>query len=158
MPGRLAGKVVLVSGAAGGKGLALGRTLSREGARIIMSDVKEDAVARNAAEFSPDVVRSIPLDVSKEDEWAEAVAFTTETYGRMDVLVNSARKISRDNLETCPIESWKEQFAVNLDGALLGIRHALPALRASGAGSIVNVVSISAVEPFLAGSLPQARQ
>ena len=149
MSGRLAGKVVLVSGAGGGKGLALARTLSREGARLVIGDVNEEGGERNAAEFGPDVARFFRLDVTQEADWSAATAFVCDTYGKLDVLVNSARIHTRNpDLATTSLQSWREQTAVNFDGAFLGMKHALPVMRASGGGSIVNVVSISAVAPF----------
>jgi NAD(P)-dependent dehydrogenase (short-subunit alcohol dehydrogenase family) len=149
MTGRLAGKVVLVTGAGGGKGLALARVLSGEGARLVIGDVNEEGGQRNAAEFGPDVVRFIRLDVTQEADWGAAMAFVRESYGKLDVLVNSARIHTRNpDLATTSLESWREQTAVNLDGAFLGMKHALPLMRAGGGGSIVNVVSLSAVAPF----------
>jgi NAD(P)-dependent dehydrogenase (short-subunit alcohol dehydrogenase family) len=148
MTGRLIGKVALVTGAGGTKGLALARVLSGEGARVVITDVNEAGGQRNAAGFDSDDVRFIRLDVTQGADWAAAMAFVRDTYGKLDVLVNSARTHTRNpDLATTSLESWREQIAVNLDGAFLGIKHALPLMRAGG-GSIVNVVSLSAVTPF----------
>jgi 3(or 17)beta-hydroxysteroid dehydrogenase len=149
MTGRLADKVALISGAGGTKGLALARVLVREGARVVVTDVNEEGGRRNAAEFEEGLVRFIRLDVTQEADWAAATALVRDTYGRLDVLVNSARIHTRNpDLATISLQDWREQTAVNLDGAYLGIKHTLPLMRAGGGGSIVNVVSLSAVAPF----------
>lgn len=149
MTGRLEGKVAVVSGAGGGKGLALARVLSREGARLVITDIDEEGGKRNVAEVGPDVANFVRLDVTSEEDWRAATEFACDTYGQIDILVNSARIHTRQpDLTATSLQSWREQTAVNLDGAFLGMKHVLPSMRANGAGSIVNVVSLSAVAPF----------
>lgn len=149
MTGRLSGKVALVSGAAGEKGLALVRVLSNEGARIVIGDINKDGVERNAAEFDSKEVTPVRLDVTVEADWVAATTLALDTYGSLDLLVNTARiKPRQPDLAKVSLSSWRAQTAVILDGAFLGMKHALPHMRAAGGGSIVNVVSIGAVAPL----------
>ena len=148
MTERLAGKVALVTGGGGGKGLALARTLTREGARVVITDIEEEGGLANAS-ATGQTAEFLRLDVTNEANWEDVVAQTLRRHGRIDVLVNSARIHTRNaDLAVTTLDSWREQVAVNLDGAFLGIKHALGPMRAGGGGTIVNVVSLSAVAPF----------
>jgi NAD(P)-dependent dehydrogenase (short-subunit alcohol dehydrogenase family) len=148
MAGQLVGKVVLVSGAGGTKGLALAKILSVEGARLLLTDINEEGLRRNAAEFESDAVRFTRLDVTRESDWAAAMDYAKATFGRLDVLVYSTRAWTRNpDLASTSLEGWREQVAVNLDGAFLGMKHAIPLMHACGGGSIVTVVSLSGVTP-----------
>jgi NAD(P)-dependent dehydrogenase (short-subunit alcohol dehydrogenase family) len=148
MTGQLEGKVALLTGAAGGKGLALAELFVREGARVILTDIEEEGGQSNAAGIGKGSA-FIRLDVTNEDDWKAVVGRVVQEYGRIDVLVNSARIHTRNSdLATMTLDDWREQTAVNLDGTFLGTKHCLPAMRAAGGGAIVNVVSVSAVAPF----------
>lgn len=148
MSKKLAGKVALITGAGGGKGLALTKVLVREGAHVIITDVDVEGGRSNALAVAG-ACEFIPLDVTKEDAWQAAVELLLRSHGRLDLLVNSARVHTRnDDLAETSLEEWRGQIAVNLDGTFLGMKHCLPLMRSSGGGSIVNVISISAVAPF----------
>jgi NAD(P)-dependent dehydrogenase (short-subunit alcohol dehydrogenase family) len=145
---KLTGKVALITGAGGGKGLALAKLLTAEGARVIITDVEEEGGRANAA-AAGERCEFVPLDVTSSDDWQNAVAHVQGVHRRLDILVNSARIHTRNpDLSTTSLEDWRAQTAVNLDGAFLGMKHCLPLMRSSGGGSIVNVVSLSAVAPF----------
>ena len=144
----LAGNVVLVTGGGGTKGLKLAERLTSDGAEVILSDI-DLAGARSNASALGTRVRAVGLDVTDEKAWTAAVGQIERDHGRLDILVNSARIHTRNSdLAATSLESWRSQLSVNLDGAFLGIKHCLPLLRKSGAGSIINVVSLSAVAPF----------
>lgn len=148
MTGLLEGKVALVTGAGGGKGLALVKLFVREGARVIITDIEEQG-GRSNVTAAGEAAEFLRLDVTREDDWAVVVDQILNDYQRLDVLVNSARFHTRSaDLATITLDHWREQTAVNLDGAFLGMKHCLPAMRKCGGGAIVNVVSLSAVAPF----------
>jgi NAD(P)-dependent dehydrogenase (short-subunit alcohol dehydrogenase family) len=148
MAGMTDGKIALITGAGGGKGLALAKLLLREGVQVVITDENE-AGARANAEALGERAAYYKLDVTNEDDWAALVERISSAHGRLDILVNSARIHSRNSdLATTSLETWRAQTAVNLDGAFLGMKYCLPLLRAGGGGSIVNVVSLSAVAPF----------
>jgi NAD(P)-dependent dehydrogenase (short-subunit alcohol dehydrogenase family) len=148
MNGKLTGKVVLVTGGGGGKGLALAKALIRQGAHVVITDINDDGGTANAVAVGQGG-EYLHLDVTDEANWIEVVATILRRHGKLDVLVNSARIHTRNNdLATTSLESWRAQLAVNLDGAFLGIKHCLYPMRSGSGGAIVNVVSVSAIAPF----------
>jgi 3alpha(or 20beta)-hydroxysteroid dehydrogenase len=131
--GRVEGKVVVVTGAAGGQGEAEAQLLAREGATVIATDVQE----------SPDVRR---LDVSSAEDWAELGAWLGQEYGRVDGLVNNAGITERGRLQAIGRDEWERVLAVNLTGTLLGIQAVSPLMTAGG--SIVNVSSVAGITGY----------
>ncbi|WP_164008599.1 glucose 1-dehydrogenase [Pyxidicoccus trucidator] len=143
---RVEGKVALITGGAGGLGSAAARMLAREGARVVVTDRKEreqDGQAV-AASLGDGVGLFLPLDVTKEDDWAKAMERTLAHFGRLDVLVNNAGMGIPKDIESLSLEEWRLVHAVNLDGVFLGCKHAIRAMRQCGAkGSIINVSSVA---------------
>jgi 3alpha(or 20beta)-hydroxysteroid dehydrogenase len=136
--GRTDGKVVVVTGAAGGQGAAEARALSAEGATVIATDLAApDLVMRDRA--TPIVAR--PLDVTDEAAWSELAESLRERYGRVDGLVNNAGIALRLRLDEITLADLDRVMAINVHGALLGIQ-ALAPLMPPG-GSIVNVSSVA---------------
>lgn len=143
MPGRLAGKVVLITGAARGQGEAAARICAREGASVVLGDVRAEqgaAVARDIGERA----RFVTLDVTSETDWDRAVQVATTEFGALHCLLNNAGIFLPEPLAQTSIEIWNRVVAVNQTGPYLGMRAAVPAMRRSGGGSIVNVSSILA--------------
>ena len=140
---RLEGKVALISGAARGQGETEARLFAQEGASVVLGDVLEsegEAAAAAIRESGGDA-RFVALDVTSEDAWVSAVRFTVETFGRLDVLVNNAAIYARTLIVDTDIEEWRRIMDVNTTGVFLGTKHAVPAMRESGGGSIVNISS-----------------
>ncbi len=140
--GRVQGKVALVTGGAGGLGAATVRMLAREGARVAVCDLADEAGEALAKEVGGDYHR---LDVSSEAAWKSVVETVVAKHGAIDVLVNLAGiegDISASSPETTSLAEWRKVMAVNLDGTFLGCREILPVMKRKGAGSIVNVSSI----------------
>jgi 3alpha(or 20beta)-hydroxysteroid dehydrogenase len=138
---RVDGKVALLTGAARGQGEAEARLLVAEGARVVITDVLDDVGTAVAADIG-DAARYEHLDVRRLEEWERAVARTVEAFGRLDVLVNNAGIIKTGSIEELPVEEYLEVFAVNQLGCFLGMKAAIPAMRASGGGSIINISSV----------------
>ena len=141
---RLAGKVALISGAAGGMGAEEARLFAREGAKVIIADLLEDEGRQVEADIrgSGGEAVFVPLDVTREDDWEQAVGTAVQRFGKLDVLVNNAGLSSTsvdDPLETA---GWHSIMQVNTTGVFLGTRFAIPAMQAGGSGSIVNISSI----------------
>lgn len=129
-PKRLLGKVVVVTGAAGGQGAAEATALTREGARVIATDVMEGPGCRR-------------LDVTSEQDWARLAAELRESYGQVHGLVNNAGVTWRARIDDVRPEDMARVHAVNVTGPLLGIQHLVPLMRAGA--SIVNVGSSAAL-------------
>ncbi len=144
MSGRLDGKVALITGGARGQGAAHARRLAEEGARVIAGDVLDADGEATVAKLRADglAVDYLHLDVTSPTEWARAVDSATERHGGLDVLVNNAGIIHVNPLLEETLEDWNQLLAVNVTGVLLGMQAAIPALRARGGGSIVNISSI----------------
>ncbi|MEJ0040917.1 MAG: SDR family oxidoreductase [Rhizomicrobium sp.] len=92
-------------------------------------------------------------DVASEDAWESVVAAVEAKFGRLDILVNNAGIAIAGSVLTMTLADWRRQTAINLDGVFLGVKHALPLMRASGGGSIVNISSLAGLKgsPTLAG-------
>jgi NAD(P)-dependent dehydrogenase (short-subunit alcohol dehydrogenase family) len=142
---RLAGKVALVTGGASGMGRSEATIFAREGARVVVGDVLEAEGKETAAAIAAagGQARFQRLDVTREADWQEAVRATVAAFGKLDVLVNNAGisgSIAPDEFDTA---AWDTLMAVNAKGVFLGMKHAAPAMRQAGGGSIVNISSIS---------------
>ncbi|MGE0725046.1 MAG: SDR family NAD(P)-dependent oxidoreductase [Alphaproteobacteria bacterium] len=149
--GRLDGKVAIVTGGAGGIGAATGELFCREGARVALVDVDAAALAVVAARIrervAGAVVLTIERDVGEEASAAAVVSRTLEACGAIDVLVNNAGIRAYEPLAEARAETWQKILAINLLSYAYLAREALPALRRSGRGAIVNVSSTHAVNP-----------
>lgn len=145
---RLKGKVALVTGAATGLGAAQAQALAKEGARVVLCDLADQEGEKVAAQIrdADGDAHYIHLDVSKEEDWKQAVRFTVERYGKLDVLVNNAGiVIKRVPIEERTVEEWDRVMAVNLRSVFLGTKHAIPEMRRNGGGSIVNISSLAGI-------------
>ena len=144
---RLEGKVAFVTGAAAGIGAAVARRFAAEGAAVALADVREEDGAALSEALGSQGHRTcfVPLDVASESQWAEAVAFATRTLGGPTVLVNNAGIYARRLIEHTSIGQLDRMLAVNVKGVLLGIKAVLPAMRAEGGGSIINLSSIAGI-------------
>jgi NAD(P)-dependent dehydrogenase (short-subunit alcohol dehydrogenase family) len=149
MPGRLVGKVALVTGGARGIGLAVVRTFVAEGARVVFGDLRDDEGAA-AADGMGEAATYIPHDVRDEAQWVRVIDTLLAEHGRLDVLVNNAGITGFEDMRPSPgdpehvsLEQWRAVFATNLEGVLFGCKHAIRAMRPRGTGSIVNVSSRS---------------
>lgn len=139
--GRVEGKVALISGGARNIGEASARMLVAEGAKVVIGDLLDDEGAALAADLG-DAARYVHLDVTSDDDWRAAVAFTVAEFGKLDVLFNNAGIFNGGQLQRYKRELWQQMLDVNLTGAFLGIRASADAMIASGGGSIINTSSI----------------
>ncbi|TAM70872.1 MAG: SDR family oxidoreductase [Chloroflexota bacterium] len=151
----LVGKVAIVTGAARGIGSATAEALAAAGATVILTDVLDDEGPAVVARLQADGHRATyeHLDVSDEAGWAALVARVQADQGRLDVLVNNAGIGTLADVETETAEGWSRTIAVDQTSVWLGMRAAVPAMRASGGGSIVNVSSIFGAVGGFGGSV-----
>ena len=143
--GRLEGKVALISGGARGQGEAEARLFANEGARVVFGDILDTEGEKVEAEINETggEAKYIHLDVTSESEWNAAVKESVNSYGKLDILVNNAGISIGKNVEETTLEEWDLVQDVNSKGVFLGTKAAIPAMRASGGGSIVNISSIA---------------
>ena len=147
MTKRMQGKVALISGAARGQGAAHARRLASEGASVLCTDVLDELGETTAAGIRDkgDDARYLRLDVRLNEDWAAAVAFAEDRWGKLDVLVNNAGIVEIADAQECSDEEWDDIIAVVQTGPFRGTRAAVPALKRAGGGSIVNISSTMAV-------------
>jgi len=146
--GRLAGKVALITGAAGAFGGEMVRRFLLEGAKIVASDTEAMGLAAITAPHG-DAVLTLAADVGCEKDWEKARQLTLERFGRLDILVNNAglsHTGAPQDAEHVSLEQWRAVQRVNVEGTLLGCQMAIRAMRESG-GSIINISSIAALNP-----------
>ncbi|MGD0747306.1 MAG: SDR family NAD(P)-dependent oxidoreductase [Acidimicrobiales bacterium] len=147
--GRLNDRVAIVTGGGGGIGGASARALAREGASVVVVDVDEEAAQRSAASIAGlgGDGAFFRADLAEEAEVADAVAFTTSRFGRLDVLHNNAALTDSDFLtrdtavSELSLDVWERTMAVNLRSQMLTCKHAVPEMVRGGGGSIINMSS-----------------
>ncbi|MFE2239207.1 glucose 1-dehydrogenase [Streptomyces virginiae] len=136
----LSGKVVVITGGARGLGAAAAQAVVDGGGRVLITDVLEAEGAETAARLGG-VARFTRHDVTSEADWAAALEYAVAEFGRIDGLVNNAGIASGQLLEHESVESFRRVVEINLVGVFIGIKTAIPLLRAHGGGSIVNISS-----------------
>jgi 3alpha(or 20beta)-hydroxysteroid dehydrogenase len=143
--GRLDGKVALITGGARGQGESEARIFAREGAKVVIADVLDDLGRALAADIGEDAV-FVHLDVSSEDGWADAISTAESTFGPVSVLVNNAAILLPAAIEETSLADYMAVISVNQVGCFLGMRAVIPAMKAAGVGSIVNISSVDGLQ------------
>ncbi|HEX2890147.1 glucose 1-dehydrogenase [Vineibacter terrae] len=146
MAGRVAGKVVLVTGGGSGIGRATATLLANEGATVVVTDVDRAGGLQTVQQIGG-AASFLPHDVSKDEEWQRVIAEVLAKHGRLNGLVNNAGISGPfpSTFESEDVAQWRRIFAVNVDGVFLGCKHGVPAIRDCGGGSIVNLSSLAAL-------------
>lgn len=156
MTNRLENKVAVITGTAGGIGRATALRFATEGAAIVAADVTEDANAETVAMVAEAGGRAtaVSVDVTDDAQVAHMVATAVSTYGGLDIIFNNAGVMlsGDDDATSTTDEVIDATLAINVKGVILGCRHAIPAMRERGGGSIVNTASFVAT---LGAATPQ---
>ncbi|MGW6571330.1 SDR family NAD(P)-dependent oxidoreductase [Streptomyces sp. NPDC054945] len=137
---QLDGKVVVITGAGRGQGAAEARLCAAAGARVLVTDVREDEGRAVAAELG-DQGLYVRHDVADPASWASVVKEAVRVFGTVSALVNNAALWRTAHVEQQRLEDFEALLRVNLLGPFLGIQAVAPVLRAGGGGSIVNISS-----------------
>jgi NAD(P)-dependent dehydrogenase (short-subunit alcohol dehydrogenase family) len=142
---RLEGKVALISGGARGQGAVEAKLFASEGASVVIGDILDDLGRQVEAEIAESCGNAtyVHLDVTSESQWNDAVSAAVERYGKLDILVNNAGILIRAGVEDTTEEDWDRIMDINAKGVFLGTKAAIPAMRDSGGGSIVNISSVA---------------
>ena len=141
---RLEGKRAIVTGAGAGIGRAIALRLSEEGARVALADLDEQAAESVAGEIEGKTL-ALRTNVTRADEVEALVRSVVEEWGGLDVMVNNAGIGVAATAPETSEEDFDRQMAVNLKGTFFGIKYAVPAMRDSGGGSIINMASVAAL-------------
>ena len=141
--GRLDNKVAIISGAGKGQGAFEAALFAGEGAKVVLADIDIEACTSNVLDIvkTKGIASAIRLDVTSSESWINCIKFTMEKYHSLDILVNNAGIYSKVPIEEASGEEFDLIMSVNLKGVFLGTKYAIPEMRHSGGGSIVNISS-----------------
>tara|TARA_B100001142_G_C14313221_1_gene647441 strand:- start:237 stop:992 length:756 start_codon:yes stop_codon:yes gene_type:complete len=142
MTERLKDKVALITGAAQGLGKEMAKSMMKEGAEVYISDINQNQLDKTVKELS---CFGISLDVTKSEDWENAIDHIKEKSGSLNILINNAGIGNGGDIESTDMDTWKLVHNVNLDSVFLGCKYALPLMRDSGNGSIINISSMSGI-------------
>ena len=143
MSGLLNGKIALVTGGGSGIGAAIARRFTAEGAKIVITGRRKEALEETVAACPKDSVLAFASDVRNPDDAQAMVEATVKFGGKIDVLVNNAGIDPPGTVVDVPIEQWKSVIETNLYGPFYTMRAALPLMIKAGGGSIVNIASLA---------------
>jgi 3(or 17)beta-hydroxysteroid dehydrogenase len=141
---RVEGKVCIITGAASGIGREDALLLAREGAKVVLTDLNEEAGRQVVAEIGSKAL-FIRHDIASESDWQQVIKTTLEHFGRLDVLVNNAAILALGSIEDTTLELWQKVQKINGDGYFLGCKYAIAAMKETGGGSIINMSSVAAL-------------
>ncbi|WP_068615436.1 SDR family NAD(P)-dependent oxidoreductase [Paenibacillus tuaregi] len=143
--GRLADKVVIITGAAMGQGAEEARMFAKEGAKIVATDLQIDQLHAIVQEIKDNGGEAIGVkhNVASEEDWKNVVAQAVEHFGRVNVLVNNAGITTAQGFDQFDMAGWNKILEINLTGTMLGMQAVVPEMRKLGSGSIVNISSIA---------------
>jgi len=143
---------ILVTGGTGGLGSVMVRKFAKEGGRVAIADLDPAAGEQLAADVG-NGARFLPLDVTDEAAWRQALDIVDAELGGLDVVINNAGFFQPNiPLEEMPVKLWRKHFAVNSDGVFLGCKHGILRLKQRGSGAIVNISSSLSIKPHATSS------
>jgi 3(or 17)beta-hydroxysteroid dehydrogenase len=142
--GRVQDKVAVVTGAASGVGKEDAILLAREGARVVLTDLNEEAGRAVAAAIGEQAL-FVRQDISVEDDWKAVIQAAEDKFGGVDVLVNNAAILQYGTIEDTTLEQWQKVQRINSDGYFLGCKHGLLAMKKRKSGSIINMSSLAGI-------------
>lgn len=146
---RLENKVALISGGTRGIGASIARLFAREGAKIVIGDILEEEGHQTETEIigNGGECLFVRLDVTNEADWEQAVGAAISRFGQLDILVNNAGISARGTIEETSEAEWTRTMDINVKGAFLGTKLAVPSMKTGGGGSIVNISSGAGIAP-----------
>lgn len=142
---RLVGKVAVISGGARGMGASEAQLFLDEGAKVVITDVLDEAGKQTAQRLSPDGSRCMFLhhDVTNENDWSSVVAESIAAFGQIDILINNAGIFERGSILDTQLKDFQRTIDINLTGVFLGMKAVAPHMVQRKTGSIVNISSVA---------------
>ncbi|HHO5410717.1 TPA: SDR family oxidoreductase [Staphylococcus aureus] len=142
----LTDKVAVVTGAGSGIGEAIATLLHEEGVKVILAGRNKDKLQNVANQLAQDSVKVVPTDVTKKEEVDELVKIAQQTFGGLDIVINSAGQMLSSKITDYQVDEWDSMIDVNIKGTLYTTQAALPTMLEQSSGHLINIASISGFE------------
>lgn len=142
----LTDKVAVVTGAGSGIGEAIATLLHEEGAKVVLAGRNKEKLQNVANQLSQDNVKVVPTDVTNKEEVDELIKIAEETFGRLDIVINSAGQMLSSKITDYQVDEWDSMIDVNIKGTLYTAQAALPTMLEQSSGHLINISSISGFE------------
>ncbi|HIA6862826.1 TPA: SDR family oxidoreductase [Staphylococcus aureus] len=142
----LTDKVAVVTGAGSGIGEAIATLLHEEGVKVILAGRNKDKLQNVANQLAQDSVKVVPTDVTKKEEVDELIKIAQQTFGGLDIVINSAGQMLSSKITDYQVDEWDSIIDVNIKGTLYTAQAALPTMLEQSSGHLINIASISGFE------------
>lgn len=142
----LTGKIAVVTGAGSGIGEAIATLLHEEGVKVILAGRNKDKLQNVANQLAQDSVKVVPTDVTKKEEVDELIKIAQQTFGGLDIVINSAGQMLSSKITDYQVDEWDSMIDVNIKGTLYTAQAALPTMLEQSSGHLINIASISGFE------------
>ncbi|HEK5880552.1 TPA: SDR family oxidoreductase [Staphylococcus aureus] len=142
----LTDKVAVVTGAGSGIGEAIATLLHEEGVKVILAGRNKDKLQNVANQLAQDSVKVVPTDVTKKEEVDELIKIAQQTFGGLDIVINSAGQMLSSKITDYQVDEWDSMIDVNIKGTLYTAQAALPTMLEQSSGHLINIASISGFE------------
>ena len=142
----LTDKIAVVTGAGSGIGEAIATLLHEEGAKVVLAGRNKDKLQNVANQLAQDSVKVVPTDVTKKEEVDELIKIAQQTFGGLDIVINSAGQMLSSKITDYQVDEWDSMIDVNIKGTLYTTQAALPTMLEQSSGHLINIASISGFE------------
>ena len=142
----LTDKIAVVTGAGSGIGEAIATLLHEEGVKVILAGRNKDKLQNVANQLAQDSVKVVPTDVTKKEEFDELIKIAQQTFGGLDIVINSAGQMLSSKITDYQVDEWDSMIDVNIKGTLYTAQAALPTMLEQSSGHLINIASISGFE------------
>ncbi|HCY1466381.1 TPA: SDR family oxidoreductase [Staphylococcus aureus] len=139
-------KIAVVTGAGSGIGEAIATLLHEEGAKVVLAGRNKDKLQNVANQLAQDSVKVVPTDVTKKEEVDELIKMAQQTFGGLDIVINSAGQMLSSKITDYQVDEWDSMIDVNIKGTLYTAKAALPTMLEQSSGHLINIASISGFE------------
>ncbi|MCQ1206793.1 SDR family oxidoreductase [Staphylococcus aureus] len=142
----LTDKIAVVTGAGSGIGEAIATLLHEEGTKVVLAGRNKDKLQNVANQLAQDSVKVVPTDVTKKEEVDELIKMAQQTFGGLDIVINSAGQMLSSKITDYQVDEWDSMIDVNIKGTLYTAKAALPTMLEQSSGHLINIASISGFE------------